>query len=139
MPFSKITEPDSDDIETMIMCVWNRCSDQIYKLCKARTMDAELAADLSQEIFIKFFGSVSRWRYHSNITAWLFLVAKRHCVDYFRKKVRRSHLYGGTWVCEEQSSYCAGKYSNFLKNSLLWKGCCLKFAFGEVIPLKKLI
>lgn len=76
-------------------------------------MDEELAADLSQEIFIKFFGSVSKWRHHCNIAAWLFLVARRHCIDYFRKRKRYESFYGSVPVCEEQVFYSADNRPNY--------------------------
>jgi RNA polymerase sigma-70 factor (ECF subfamily) len=47
--------------------------------------DRESAGDLTQEIFIKVYRNLSRFRGSSSVSTWIFSVATNHCLDYFRK------------------------------------------------------
>jgi RNA polymerase sigma-70 factor (ECF subfamily) len=43
------------------------------------------AEDLTQEIFIKLFKRLSRYSFQKSFDAWLFALARNHCIDYYRK------------------------------------------------------
>lgn len=103
MSLSPIARSDDFDIKIMTMDIWNRCSAQIYKQCVRKTKDPEIAEDLSQDIFIKFYNHALQLRHHKNIIGWLLIVTRNYCIDYARKKYRRKEISGS--VCEETIQY----------------------------------
>lgn len=51
--------------------------------------DATDAEDAAQEIFIKAYQSLNRFRGASPFSTWLYRIAANHCRDLLRKKSRR--------------------------------------------------
>lgn len=46
--------------------------------------------DISQEVFIKIFEALSRFRFESSFTTWIYRITLNHCRDELRKqKIRR--------------------------------------------------
>ena len=48
--------------------------------------NAEDAMDITQEIFIKVFTSLRRFRENSSFSTWLYRIAVNTCIDFLRKK-----------------------------------------------------
>lgn len=57
-----------------------------YRMLNGR----EAAEDATQEIFIKAWSNLSRFRNASRFTTWLHSIAVRHCLDAFRKRNREA-------------------------------------------------
>lgn len=52
--------------------------------------DPELIDDLTQEIFIKVYTSISRFEHRSSLSTWIYRIAVNHCRDEIRRKrIRR--------------------------------------------------
>ncbi|MBQ5431604.1 MAG: RNA polymerase sigma factor [Lachnospiraceae bacterium] len=64
--------------------------DPIYRYLLSLTHDLSLAEDLAQETFLKAILSLPET--HSNLRAWLYLVAKNLYVDHLRKERGNVHL-----------------------------------------------
>src|SRR5213593_2579845 len=47
--------------------------------------DYEAALDLTQEIFIKVYGSLARYRSEFKFSTWIYKIAHNSAVDYFRR------------------------------------------------------
>ena len=59
--------------------------------------DYEAALDLTQEIFIKVYGSLSRYRSEFKFSTWIYRIAHNSAVDYLRKSSGRERsLVNGT-------------------------------------------
>ncbi len=43
------------------------------------------AEDMTQEIFLKLYGSLAKFDFEKNFTAWLLTLAKNHLIDEYRK------------------------------------------------------
>lgn len=59
--------------------------DKIYKYCYFKVKHKDIAEDLTQETFLKFFTQTS-YLNHGKPLAYLYTIAKNQCIDYFRKK-----------------------------------------------------
>ena len=59
--------------------------DRIYRYCYYRTGHVQLAEDITQEVFLRYFehtgGKIS-----GRPLAWMYTVARNLCIDEFRKK-----------------------------------------------------
>lgn len=59
--------------------------DKIYKYCYFKVKSKDLAEDLTQETFLKYFAQKS-YTSHSKPLAYLYTIARNLCIDTFRQK-----------------------------------------------------
>lgn len=59
--------------------------DRIYKYCYFKVKNKDVAEDLTQETFLKYFRQNS-YISHGKPLAYLYTIAKNQCIDYFRQK-----------------------------------------------------
>ena len=59
---------------------------RIYELAYGFARHPEEAYDLSQEIFLKAFNALGRFRGSSGFYTWLYKIAQNTCIDYTRRK-----------------------------------------------------
>jgi RNA polymerase sigma-70 factor, ECF subfamily len=52
----------------------------------------EEAADLYQEVFLKVYRSLVRFRFQSSFSTWLYRVVMNVCLDYLRRQKRRMEV-----------------------------------------------
>lgn len=58
----------------------------IYAFCYRRCGDAALAADLTQEVFLRLVTAVGRYSVTGKFTNYLFTIAVNVCNDHYRRK-----------------------------------------------------
>jgi RNA polymerase sigma-70 factor (ECF subfamily) len=58
--------------------------DKIYRYCYFKVRNVEIAEDLTQETFLKYF-SQSTYINRGKSLAYLYIIAKNKCIDYFRR------------------------------------------------------
>lgn len=59
--------------------------DKIYKYCYFKVKNKDMAEDLTQETFLKYF-SQNSYISHGKPLAYLYTIAKNQCIDYFRQR-----------------------------------------------------
>jgi len=57
----------------------------IYGYCLRLTGSQEDAEDLTQEVFIRAYRGIHRFRQQSQLSTWLYQIAHNACVDYLRR------------------------------------------------------
>jgi len=62
---------------------------RIYAIARAYAADAEEAADLAQDIFVRLYETRGRWAPAEVFTAWMVRVARNLCLDALRRKKAR--------------------------------------------------
>ena len=63
-----------------------RYRNDVYGLSYHFLRNREEAWDVSQEVFIKAYRSLSRFRGDAGIKTWLLRIAANHCKDHFKKR-----------------------------------------------------
>jgi RNA polymerase sigma-70 factor (ECF subfamily) len=61
---------------------------KVFNLAFSFTRDEALADDLAQEVFIKAFFGLPKFRFKSEFGTWLYRITVNHVKDYLRKKGR---------------------------------------------------
>ena len=61
----------------------------VYAIALRMTGNAEDAADMTQEAFIKAYNSLSSFRGDSKFSVWLYRIANNVCLDFLRSRSRR--------------------------------------------------
>jgi len=65
--------------------------DAIFSFIYRMIRDRQQVEDLTQEAFIKAFGSLKNFNEEYAFSTWLYKIATNHCIDYIRK--RKLQLY----------------------------------------------
>lgn len=60
----------------------------VIRLCYSLLHNHQEAEDLAQEVFVKAFYALERFKGSSAFYTWLYRIASNHCLDYLRKKSR---------------------------------------------------
>lgn len=63
----------------------NAYSKKIFNMSYQFTGTHEEAEDLTQEIFLKLYGSLPKFDFNKNFTAWLLTLARNHLIDQYRR------------------------------------------------------
>jgi RNA polymerase sigma-70 factor (ECF subfamily) len=68
--------------------IYQRFSTMVYNLALRLAGDPEEAADLTQEIFLRIYRHLGKFRGRSTLKTWIYRVAVNHC----RRRLGRRHL-----------------------------------------------
>ena len=61
----------------------------VYAIAQRMTGNAEDAADMTQETFIKAYNSLQSFRGDSKFSVWLYRIASNVCLDFLRSRSRK--------------------------------------------------
>jgi len=79
---------DRDAFEALV----RKYETKVYHLAFSFVQDPATADDLAQDIFVKIYGSLSKFRFDSEFGTWLYRVAVNHIKDHLRKIGRRKEI-----------------------------------------------
>lgn len=65
----------------------------VYSVAYRYADNAEDAADMSQEIFLKMFKSINTFQFKSKLSTWIYRVATNTCIDLVKKANRDGSTY----------------------------------------------
>lgn len=103
--------------------------DRIYEIIYSHIRNVEDAYDLSQEVFIKVFKGLNRFKKKSSFYTWLYSIAINVCIDYSRKNKGHLMVPIEEWTQSEsfdtfniENSYSPSKTLELkeLKHQLAW-------------------
>jgi RNA polymerase sigma-70 factor (ECF subfamily) len=85
---SNYLKGDKKSLEILILRYLKPIYSFVYQYVR-NTTDAE---DLTQEIFVKIWKNLKRFKKEKKFKTWLFVIAKNACFDFLRKKEKDSVL-----------------------------------------------
>lgn len=65
---------------------------RVYQYALKKVFRAELAAEISQEVFLKLHSKIHHYRTNSRALPWFFSIVHNTCIDHIRKHVTESSL-----------------------------------------------
>ena len=75
--------------------LYNRHVDRVHRICYRIVLDRSQVPDCVQEVWLKVFRKLGRFRCDRSFVGWLNAVAANAAIDYYRKLVRhRNHVTG---------------------------------------------
>ena len=81
----KVLQGDANAFEKLV----TEYERAVYAIAQRMTGNAEDAADMTQETFIKAYNSLSSFRGDSKFSVWLYRIANNVCLDFLRSRSRR--------------------------------------------------
>lgn len=63
----------------------NSYSKSVYNIALNFFAERDVASDVTQEIFIRIYHSLDKFREEKNFTSWVFTISRNYCIDYWRK------------------------------------------------------
>lgn len=81
----KVLEGDVNAFEMLVV----EYEKNVYAITQRMTGNAEDAADMTQETFIKAYNSLSSFRGDSKFSVWLYRIATNVCLDFLRSRSRK--------------------------------------------------
>ena len=73
---------------------------KIYNYCYRMTNNHEDAEDLAQEVFIKVYRNLNKFKGNSKFSTWIYRIAYNTCVDKYRKK-RKAKIFSLDYFNDE--------------------------------------
>lgn len=62
--------------------------DRVWSVAVHFTGDENAARDVTQQVFLKLFTSIAKFRHEANFKTWLYRLVANECLDEFRKRRR---------------------------------------------------
>jgi RNA polymerase sigma-70 factor (ECF subfamily) len=72
-------------------CLYQRHIDRVHRICGRVVLDPSQALDCVQEVWLKVFRSLGRFRCQRSFAAWLNAVAANTAIDYYRRSRRQAN------------------------------------------------
>lgn len=71
--------------------LYDRYSDKVFRKCIGFAKDKDIAQDMVQDIFLKVFFQLPKFKFKSKFSTWLYAITYNFCVEYYRKTSRYVH------------------------------------------------
>ena len=81
----RVLQGDANAFEKLVL----EYEKSVYAITQRMTGNAEDAADMTQETFIKAYNSLSSFRGDSKFSVWLYRIATNVCLDFLRSRSRK--------------------------------------------------
>ncbi|MCI5892602.1 MAG: sigma-70 family RNA polymerase sigma factor [Clostridiales bacterium] len=85
----KAQKGDADAFEKII----SEYQNVVYSVAYRYADNAEDAADMSQEIFLKMFRNINTFQFKSKLSTWIYRVATNTCIDLVKKTKNVRNTY----------------------------------------------
>ena len=95
---------------------------KVLRLCKGYfNGDVDLAADASQEVFIKVWENLDSFRNESSISTWIFRITVNTCLVYLRKNSSKKEIHS-----EQFPNVATENYSPEMEEKLSKMYACIQ-------------
>ncbi len=81
---------DQEDSKAYFLQIYDAYADDIYRFCFLKVSSRELAEDLTQEVFTRFWQAVREGTHMRSERALLYTIARNLVIDWYRKKKEQS-------------------------------------------------
>jgi RNA polymerase sigma-70 factor (ECF subfamily) len=81
---------DHEALKAQFLSAYDAYGNAIYRFCVLKVSSAELAQDLTQEVFMRYWQSLRKGEDLKNERAYLYTLARHLIIDWYRKKKEAS-------------------------------------------------
>ena len=102
-----------EDREALIDEIMTKYGQEILQLVYSYVKNKEIAEDLTQDIFVKCYKSLSTYKGKSKLRTWLWRIAINHCKDYLKSWYNKNVL-----ITENEYVY-SGKQNESVEQTVI--------------------
>lgn len=84
----RIQEGDEEAFRTLV----DQHQEMVVNVCNSFLHNADDAMDVSQDVFIKIFESIHKYKGQAKLSTWIYRIAVNHSLNHIRSKKRRNWL-----------------------------------------------
>lgn len=92
MEENKLVQRSMEGDEEAFGALVKKYKAKVINMAFSFTRDREAADDLAQEIFIKAYYALGKFKFKSGFGTWLYRIAVNHIKDHLRKKKKERHV-----------------------------------------------
>jgi len=81
---------DQDEIKDQFLAVYDQYADDIFRFCALKVSGREVAQDLTQEVFMRFWQQLRGGTEVKNDRALLYTIARNLVIDWYRRRKEQS-------------------------------------------------
>lgn len=81
---------DQSSMKSQFLNAYDAYGDAIFRFCVLKVSNRELAQDLAQEVFMKYWQTLRKGEKLQNERAYLYTLARNLVIDWYRKKKESS-------------------------------------------------
>ena len=79
-----------DTLQAQFLLAFDSYNDAIYRFCLIKVSRSEVAQDITQEVFMRYWQSLQKGEVFKNERAFLYAIARNLIVDWYRKRKDQS-------------------------------------------------
>lgn len=68
--------------------LYDRYADKVYRKCISFAHDRDIAQDMVQDVLLKVFTQLNKFKGKSRFSTWLYAITYNFCVEHYRKNGR---------------------------------------------------
>ncbi len=88
-----LIEESSQGSKDAFGLLYYRYRDRVFRYFTIRTAGREDADDMTQQVFVRAYGSLGQYRpQKGSFASWLFSIARNLAIDYYRRQQRSPHM-----------------------------------------------
>jgi len=72
--------------------LYDRYADKVYRKCISFVKDKDIAKDMVQDVLLKVFTQLNKFKGKSRFSTWLYAITYNYCVEYYRKNNRYTNV-----------------------------------------------
>lgn len=73
--------------------LYKRYASKVYSKCLSLLKEEAMAQDATQEIFMKIFTNLSRFREQAKFSTWVYSITYNYCIDFLRRDKKSRDLF----------------------------------------------
>jgi RNA polymerase sigma factor (sigma-70 family) len=68
--------------------LYDRYADKVFRKCISFVRDRDVAQDMVQDVLLKVFTQLAKFKGNSRFSTWLYAITYNYCVEYYRRSQR---------------------------------------------------
>jgi RNA polymerase sigma-70 factor (ECF subfamily) len=118
---------------------------RIFNICYKLLGDYHNASDITQEVYIKIYRNIKKFKFNSSLWTWIYSIVTNSCKDYYRKNNKSINIVSIDEEKEEGNVIEIIDRENYIEDILIKKYekeligntiSKLKYEYKEIIVLK---
>jgi len=104
-----------ENLETVFMETFRLYSDAIFRFCLVKVTNQQLAEDMTQEVFMRYWKSLREGKDITNVRAFLYTIANNLAKDWYKRKksipLEEDESHSAALISRESSPETMAAYS----------------------------